>query len=110
MLVSVAVPVAILIALGAIVPRLLERVLPETIPGMVWTVLVSSFVLWALSSLWFVASYVWLDNSTLRAIGADTDGAVMHFARLGLSAALIWLPIVLLTVVTAPRRWRHGRW
>lgn len=107
MLVGVLLPTVLLIALAALVARGVERIVPETMSGLALQFGLSSTILWLLSSAGFALIYAMrLPSAAVVASG----GGSAHFAALGAQAALIWAPIIGLTVATAPGRWRSARW
>lgn len=108
MVLSLALPTLVLMAAAILVARGFEAVLPETIPGMVACALLSALVLWLLSAAGFGLLYLWQDARYAVLFG---DGrSYRHLAALGAKAALIWAPLVALTVVTAPQRWKTATW
>ncbi|MBP0484353.1 hypothetical protein [Sagittula salina] len=107
MIAGLLIPAAALGALAILVTRGVERVMPETLAGLVLTALVGALLMWLLSAGFFALWYA------LKAPGAawliGQTGA-HHFMLLGAQAALIWGPVLVLTVSTAPRRWRTNTW
>lgn len=108
MLIGLGAPVLILMALALLTTRLVEKVAPETLAGLVILGLVSALLLWPLSAGVFAALYVFRGVETAALLG--TAGGLHHFLTLGAKAALVWAPIVLLVVTTAPRRWKTNTW
>jgi hypothetical protein len=105
---SLALPAALLMIAAVLVARGFETLLPESIAGMVVCALLSSLTLWLLSGAGFAALYLWQD-ARVAALMGDGRG-VAHFAGLGAKAAIIWAPLMALTVITAPRRWTTAEW
>ncbi|MGR3369401.1 MAG: hypothetical protein ACU0CC_11885 [Sagittula sp.] len=108
MILGLLIPTAILIALAVFVTRGVERLMPETIPGIAAAALLSALALVGLSACLFAVLYLLETPSAARLIGQR--GGVLHFLLLGVQAGLVWGPIVLLVSVTAPRRWRTNVW
>ena len=107
MLVSLALPVLTLMAAAVVVTRLLERAVPESVMGLGLLAALAGGVLWALSAAGAAALYA--SGAVPLSVLAEPRG-LSHLAGQGAKAALIWGPLVALTVVTAPRRWRHATW
>ena len=108
MLLSVALPVLVLMIAAVLVTRGIEALLPESIPGMAGCALLAALALWLLSAGGFALLYLWQDARYAALLG---DGrGWRHMAALGAQAALIWGPPMLLTVVTAPQRWKTATW
>ncbi|SRR6056297_935109 len=110
MILSLLLPICLLGTLAILVPRMLERVMPESLTGIVLTAILSAALLWVISSAGFGILYA-LEDARVLALVANTPSAgVGHFLRLGANAALIWGPVLLLVVTTSPRRWKSAIW
>ena len=109
MLLGLALPTILLMMAAVVVTRGIEAVLPESLPGMALTAVMSSLALWLLSSAGFALLYM-AEGAPLAALGVTEGGTITHFLSLGARSSLIWAPIILLVVVTARRRWRTSRW
>lgn len=107
---SLTLPALLLVALAVIVPRLLERAVPESLAGLVLLGLLSALALWLMSALGFALLYRLQGPDVVALLGARPVDGLGHFLRLGAKAALIWLPVMVLAVSTAPRRWRTSVW
>jgi hypothetical protein len=94
---------ALLVALGWLVPQALGRVLPEGAGWLVANGALSALVLAALAAGGFALSYG-------PAAGEVWARAPWHFARLSAQSALIWMPVVVLSVADLPRRWKEREW
>ncbi len=110
MITGLVLPTVLLMALAVAVPRLLERALPESLPGLALCAAVSALLLWLAASAGFAWLYAARGPGLLSALGTAPLGGLRHFLALGGSAALIWAPVMLLVVSTAPRRWKTARW
>lgn len=105
---ALALPVVLLMVLAVVVTRGLERLVSETIPGLILLALLSAMVTWVLAAGVFAGLYLMQDVRLVAVLG-DQSG-VGHLLRLGAKSALIWGPVLVLTVLTAPRRWRNAVW
>ncbi len=108
MLLSLGLPVLVLLILAVVVTRMVERLLPETLLGLLGVAIIASLVLWGLSSVLFAVIYAVQDSRIAALLGASAG--LRHMAMLGAKAAIIWAPLMLLTVATAPRRWKTNVW
>ncbi|MFW2543146.1 hypothetical protein ACN2XU_10925 [Primorskyibacter sp. 2E107] len=108
MLISLAIPAALLMLTAVLVSRALERLTPETVFGLALNAIISFFILWALATVLFMLIYHWR-GAPLDAVFGEAGG-VRHMTGVGLQSALLWVPMVGITVATAPRRWRHNIW
>jgi hypothetical protein len=108
MVMTLALPVLGLICAAVVVTRVLERVVPESIAGLVLLAVLASGVVWGLAVAGFAVLYLWQDARLAGLLGEAAG--MRHLAGLGAKAVLVWGPVVALTVVTAPQRWRHAVW
>ena len=107
---SLIVPALILAFVGFAVPRVLGRLLPEGLWPLLLNAFLSTIVMFVLSGALFVCLYVLqgmpLDQVLMPGIAAN----VVFFGRLGLAAAIIWVPIMLLSLAGLPRKWVDTTW
>lgn len=104
------IPAVFLGFAAILVPRRIERYVPETVGGLVFLTLLSSIALLLISAVGFSALYQ-VENPELteRLLRSGANG-FGHFISLGAKAGLIWGPILALVVSTAPRRWQTNTW
>lgn len=100
---SLWVAFVLLAVAGWVVTWLLSKLMPE---GIVWLFVigtVSALLLAALSAAVFYVSY----GPAGRSVLAE---APWHFAVLAGRSALIWGPVMVLSVANQPRRWKTATW
>ena len=103
-------PALILAALGWFVPRLLALFWPEGVKWLMLLALASTIVMAMLGAGFFAFLY------TVQGIGVDdlieTGGAALiaHFLRLSLISALIWGPLMVLSIAGVPKNWTKEVW
>lgn len=103
-------PALALAVLGWVVPRLLARVWPEGVGPLLALAFVSTLLMLALAAGFFLLLYAW-QGAPVAALFAPGWGAgVAHFLRLGLLSALLWAPVMVLSVAGLPGRWRTKTW
>ncbi len=100
---GVALPVAALAAAGWLVPWALGRALPD---GVAWLAL-NAAVSTALLAGGAAAGFVWLFGAAGPAVLRAEPG---HLAQLAARSALVWAPLMVLSLADQPRRWRSARW
>lgn len=103
MIESVLLPVVLLAAAAWAVPWLLSKVLPE---GVFWLILIgiiSAVLLTVLSALGFYVLYGQAGDVVL-------DAAPWHFVVLSARAALIWGPVMVLSLANVPKGWKEAVW
>ncbi len=103
-------PAVFLAALAFAVPRLLARVLPEGVTPLLLNALLSTSLLFVISAAFFFCLYFWQGLSFAQISEPGLAANVVFFGRLGLIAALIWGPIMLLSVAGLPRKWVKETW
>ncbi len=110
MILHVALPILLILGCAIGIPRLIERLVPETIPGLALGAVLSAGALWMISAAIFAGVYsLQAPSSQMIALLGRSDG-IWHLLNLGAKAALIWAPVLALVVTTAPRRWKTAVW
>lgn len=107
---SLFLPALALAVLAFAVPRLLGRVLPEGVMPLLLNTFLSTLLLFVISSGFFFCLYLWQGANVAQVLEPGLASSVAFFGRLGLSAALIWAPIMVLSVAGLPRRWVKETW
>ena len=102
---SLLFPAMILGFLAWLVPKLLAMVLDEGVKPLMLNAFLSALFLFALSSGFFFCLYLWRDAPLEQLWSYGWAGNLVFFGRLGLSSALIWAPIMILSVAGLPRHW-----
>lgn len=103
-------PALVLALLAFAVPRLFARLLPEGVKALMLNAFLSTIVLFALSALFFLLLYLWQGVSIAEITEPGVAVSIALFGRLGLIAAIIWAPIMILSVSGLPRRWNKETW
>ena len=93
-------PLALLAAGGALVPVALYRLHGPRLAALAVNLAVSALLLILAGAATFAALYAAEGVDLARRPGA----AALHFIRLGLSSALVWLPVLLLTGLALGQR------
>ncbi|UWQ20010.1 hypothetical protein [Jannaschia sp. W003] len=103
MIAGVLVPLFALGALAWLLPRLAARWLPRSMRGLVMNGAICGAILFAAGVALFAALYG-------DAAGVVWSEAPAHFAVLSARAALLWGPVLVLSLAGLPRRWGPGAW
>ncbi len=107
---GLVLPALFLALVGFAVPRVLARFLPEGVLPLLINGFLSTVLCFGLASGFFCLLYYW-QGAPLDKLGLpDLRAAVVFFGRLGLASALIWAPIMLLSLAGLPRKWVHETW
>jgi len=104
------VPALILALIGWLVPKLLSLVWPEGVRPLFALAFCATLIMLALGTGFFVALYVWQGVPLAILFELGLLSGIMHFARLGLISALLWGPIMVLSVAGLPRHWVKETW
>lgn len=107
---GIFLPVLVLAVLAFVVPRVFARVLPEGVTPLMVNALLSTIALFVLSAGFFALLYLWQGLPVSGLAGAGLAAVVVFFGRLGLMSALIWAPIMVLSVAGLPRKWVKETW
>jgi hypothetical protein len=103
-------PTLALGVLGWLVPRLLGRVWPEGVGPLLLLALVSTLILLALAAGFFVLLYRWQGAPVAALFEPDFVMGLGHFLRLSLLSALVWAPVMVLSVAGLPKHWKVKTW
>ncbi len=103
-------PALILAALGWFVPRVFALFWPEGVKWLMLLALVSTIVMALCGAAFFAIIY--------EANGVNVDdlwetggiAVLFHFVRLSLISALMWAPLMVLSVAGIPKNWVKEVW
>ena len=110
MMSGLLLPALVLGLLGWLVPKLWSMLLPKGFAALAINAIISALTLSGLTGLYFVFAY-WQAGVTLQALADQgAPGLLTYFGKLGLSAAIIWAPMMGLSLVGLTRRWGHAPW
>lgn len=104
------VPALLIAAMGFVVPRLFARILPEGVMPLMLNALFSTVLLFVIAACFFVMLYIWQGVPFAQIMAPGWAVNLSFFGRLGLMSAIIWAPIMLLSVAALPRRWVNKTW
>ncbi|WP_299814047.1 hypothetical protein [uncultured Jannaschia sp.] len=96
-------PLIALVAVAWLVPWLIGRCLPE---GAGWLVVNGALAALVLTAIAGVA-FVWLYGAAVETVWHAAPG---HFVTLALRSALIWAPVMVLSLANLPRNWSKAVW
>ena len=105
------IPAMVLALMGWLVPKLLSLCLPEGVRPLMLNALISTICMFILSALVFVGLYIW-DGVAISNLFEPSllVGHVTFFGHLGLVSAIIWLPIMIVSLANLPRSWVVETW
>lgn len=107
---GLVIPALCLALMGWLVPRGLSLVFPEGVRPLMVLGFVATLIMFVLSAVLFLALYL-MQGVPLSELFADsTLGGLIHFGRLGLLSALLWGPIMVLSLAGLPRTWVEETW
>lgn len=105
----------ILPALGAVllawaVPWALSKALPEGVPALLLNAALSFALMSLVAAGYFLAAYRAESPELTRALLAEPSAALWRFGSLAMLSALLWAPVLVLSLAQIPSRWRHATW
>ena len=103
-------PAMVLAAFGWVVPRLLSLLFPEGVKALLLLGFVSTLVMFALGVGFFILLYIGSGVPLTELFEPGLASGLYHFGRLGLISALLWGPIMVLSLSGLPRTWVKETW
>lgn len=103
-------PALLIAASGWLVPRILATFFPEGVAPLFLNAFLSTLLLFAISSAFFLCLYLWQGAPMAEILAEGIVSNIVFFGRLGLIAAMIWAPIMVLSVAGLPRKWTKETW
>lgn len=107
---SLVLPAFGLAVLALVVPRLLARVLPEGVKPLILNALLSTLVLTLLSAVLFIGLYAGQGAGLADLFSLGLGSNILFFGQMGLASAIIWAPIMVLSLAALPRKWVNETW
>jgi hypothetical protein len=104
------VPALVLALVGWLVPRVLSLVFPEGVRPLLILSFVSTVIMFLIGSAFFVALYLMRGVPMEAVLAGGLADVTLHFGRLGLISALLWGPIMILSVAGLPKHWVEETW
>lgn len=103
MIIEVALPLLAMGVAGWLVPWALGRLLPEGAWWLVFNAVLSTILLAAGAGVGFLLLYG-------EAGGVVWGTAPGHVVALAARSALVWAPLMVLSLANLPRGWTRARW
>ena len=97
-------------AIGWFVPRLWAKVLPEGVKPLMVIALVSTLTMGIVGIGYFIVLYLIQGFPISELFAGNIADTIAHFGRLSLISALLWGPVMLLSVMGLVRRWKKAVW
>jgi hypothetical protein len=104
------IPALALAFLGWLVPRLLSLFWAEGVRPLMWLAFTATIIMLVLAAFFFVALYLWQGAPVGLMFEDGMLAAVWFFGRLGVISALLWGPILILSVAGLPKHWVKEKW
>jgi hypothetical protein len=103
-------PALVLALLGWLVPRGLSLVFAEGVRPLLILAFCATVVMFLAGCAFFVGVYVLRGAPLATLLEAGVASFVLHFGRLGLISALLWAPIMILSIAGLPKTWVKETW
>ncbi len=110
MLEALLIPSLALALVGWLVPRALSLVWPEGVRPLLALAFVATLLMMLLAGLFFLGLYVAQGVPLTGLAQTGLTPIVAHFGRLAVISALIWGPILVLSVAGLPKHWVKETW
>ena len=107
---SLILPAVALGFLAWLVPKLYSMILPEGVWPLALNAVMSAVTLSVFAGGFFVALYLGEGIPLDRILDLGVIGNLVFFGRLSASTALIWGPIMVLSLAGLPRTWVKSVW
>lgn len=101
---------AVLVLAAIALPFATARRLPEGVAGLVVNGVVSAVTLPLGTAGYFFWACLRRDDRLIGALGVAPGETLVHFLALGVSAGLIWAPVLVLALAALPRRRKEVQW
>lgn len=105
--IGILLPAILMAVLGWVVPQQLAKIMPEGVGPLFLIAALSFVILLVLAVVVFLVLYHLQGNSLDGVSGAVI---VFIFGSSAVRSALIWLPIMIISVANLPRKWTKEVW
>ena len=103
-------PAILLGALGWALPRVLALWFPEGVRPLIALAFCAALVMTLVSMGVFLALYLAGGLSLSEFFGLGVLDGLLHLARVAMASALIWAPVLVLSVAGLPKNWVEETW
>ena len=103
-------PALCLAALGWAVPRVLAIWWPEGVRWLMGLALVSTLVMALCGAVFFAFLYMMQGVDLGDLMATQGLGTIAHFGKLSLISALMWAPLMVLSLAGVPKNWVREVW
>ncbi|KAA9010735.1 hypothetical protein F3S47_04370 [Histidinibacterium aquaticum] len=107
---SLILPAILLGALGWVVPRLMARIFPEGVKPLFALAFCAAAVMTFTAMAIFLGLYLAHGMTLGQLFRLGLVDGLLHLARLGAASALIWAPVLVLSVAGLPKQWVEETW
>lgn len=107
---GLVIPAMFLALLAWLVPKLLSMVMPEGVKALIALTIFAAMLLTLISAVMFLALYVWMGAPWREITGFGVLSTVAFFVKASWPAAIIWAPIMIVSVAGLPRTWVKEVW
>ena len=104
------VPAVFLALMGWLVPKFLSMVMPEGVKPLLLLSVFAAGIMVVITSLVFVGLYLVQGASLATFVEPGIGDTALFLLKLSMSAAIIWGPIMVLSIAGLPRTWTKVEW
>ena len=103
-------PALCLAAVAWVVPIWLRWRLPEGVRPLIALSALATLILLVVGACMFLGLYLLQGAPLDLLLQAGAGATILYFLRLSVSAAIIWAPIMVLSIAALPKTWEHETW
>ena len=107
---GLVIPALFLALMGWLVPKLLSLRWPEGVRPLMWLAATSLVLMLIIAMATFLVLYLWQGATMEQLFTLGVGNGLLFFLRLGFVSALIWAPIMVLSISGIPRSWVKETW
>lgn len=107
---SLLLPALGAVALAWAIPWAFSKALPEGLPALLLNAALSFALMGLAAAGYFLAAYHAESPGLTAALLAEPRAALGRFGSLSALSALLWGPVLVLSLAQIPSRWRRATW
>ena len=107
---ALVLPVLGAVASAAFIPWAVSKALPEGVPALMLNAAISFAAMTVIAAGYFVLAYQARSPELTSALLSEPGLAARRFGGLAALSALLWAPVLVLSLAQVPGRWREATW
>ncbi|NIY70991.1 hypothetical protein HCZ30_00910 [Marivivens donghaensis] len=107
---AILLPAVALAVVGWLIPQLIAKFLPEGLKPLAINAVISILVMMLIGICFFIGLYVIQGFPIFELLDAGFTAVLEHFVPLAAISALLWGPVLVLSIANLPRHWSKVVW